>query len=54
MRKQSAESPEPVRRLQHLTHTLARMPRTRKEITVRLCTTTIISPLPCFHPTANR
>ena len=30
MRKQRAESPETVRRLQRLTHTLARMRRTPK------------------------
>ena len=35
MRKQRAESPEPVRRLQRLTHTLARMRRTPKELTLR-------------------
>ena len=35
MRKQRAESPETLRRLQRLTHTLARMRRTHQELTLR-------------------
>ena len=51
MRKQRAESPVVHQSDQRLTHTLARMRRTRKEIAVRLCTTTITSPPPYFQLT---
>ena len=48
MRKQRAESPETVRRLQRLTHTLARMHRTPKGVDLTVMQYTNYQPTPVF------